>query len=180
VTPAQRRYQNHVHFRRKSRPHITQTTIPTPILNPQDTSSGRVDWACRIIPGFSRWWGMHTSALIRRRFYLYQLRDDFRDRRDFITGRPNYVGGYEEWLARKASLETGVQNPIEQDDMTRPWRNGGAWRRSNSAQPGRGSNPNRNNSQNNSYRRDSSPNYGQYGPAAAISGSSESARRGEG
>jgi hypothetical protein len=100
--------------------------------------------------------------LIRRRFYLYQLRDDFRDRRDFITGRPNYVGGYEEWLARKASLETGVQNPIEQDDMTRPWRNGGAWRRSNSAGPGRESNPNRNNSQNNNYRRDSSPNYGQY------------------
>lgn len=128
---------------------------------------------------------MHHSALIRRSYYLYQLRDDFRDRRDFIRGRPNYVGGYEEWLARKASLESGTANPIEppagQEEMTRQWRNGGAWRRPNPVGVGRGrsANPARNSSLNANYRRDSSPNYGQYGPTGpsyAPPGEQEEAR----
>jgi hypothetical protein len=93
---------------------------------------------------------MHRSTVIRRRFYLYQLRDDFRDRWDFIRGRPTYVGGYEEWLARKASLETGAENPIENpvdrdEIMPRPWRGGGARLRPPSSGAGRGPNPNRNN-----------------------------------
>jgi hypothetical protein len=38
------------------------------------------------------------------RYEEYCAYPDYRDRRDWIWGVPNYVGGYEEWLVRSEVL----------------------------------------------------------------------------
>lgn len=51
----------------------------------------------------------------------YYTADLFQDRRDFIRGRPNYVGGREDWIERSLQLrgEEEVQQAIEETNMTR-------------------------------------------------------------
>jgi hypothetical protein len=69
--------------------------------------------------------GGTSSDGIRWRYFLYTIKDDYRDWRDYIWGRPNYVGGYEEWCARKAALERGEPNPITiSEDPVNIWSEG--------------------------------------------------------
>lgn len=66
---------------------------------------------------------------------MYTIGDDYRDWRDYIWGRPNYLGlgGYEEWCARKTVLERGESNPITiSEDLANMVRR----RRANQGGPG--------------------------------------------
>ena len=65
----------------------------------------------------SRLWSTHHSRRVLNNIWEHHCRreDNYRDRRDRIRGRPNYVGGYEEWKAIQLRLvEEGFEKAIEE------------------------------------------------------------------
>ena len=62
--------------------------------------------SCRKAKKKSKLWSTYlTREQLDRRWEQYVENTSYRDRRDYIQGRPNYIGGYEEWQARKLGIE---------------------------------------------------------------------------